>query len=122
MKDFLSNKYFSDWIKDYYRSDFIYASVGKLFNAEAFAKASRLRHASVVTLNILAIILLMLSFHWGFSRTGIYKKGSSAIAILSLVMFPDCINLGICKGTGYKLRLFFPLKQQLQKAIFNENF
>ena len=100
MKDFLSNKYFQIGLRIIIGAIFIYASVGKLFNAEAFAKAIKnYDMLPLATLNILAIILPYVEFFTGvFLVLGIYKKGSSAIAILSLVMFLIALTSAYARG------------------------
>ena len=80
MKDFLSNKYIQIGLRIIIGAIFIYASVGKLFNAEAFAKA-------IKNYDMLP-----------FATLGIYKKGSSAIAILSLVMFLIALTSAYARG------------------------
>jgi uncharacterized membrane protein YphA (DoxX/SURF4 family) len=71
-----------------------------LFNAEAFAKAIKnYDMLPFATLNILAIILPYVEFFTGvFLVLGIYKKGSSAIAILSLVMFLIALTSAYARG------------------------
>jgi uncharacterized membrane protein YphA (DoxX/SURF4 family) len=100
MKDFLSNKYIQIGLRIIIGAIFIYASVGKLFNAEAFAKAIKnYDMLPFATLNILAIILPYVEFFTGvFLVLGIYKKGRSAIAILSLVMFLIALTSAYARG------------------------
>ena len=71
-----------------------------MFNAEAFAKAIKnYDMLPLATLNILAIILPYVEFFTGvFLVLGIYKKGSSAIAILSLVMFLIALTSAYARG------------------------
>lgn len=100
MKDLLSNKYFQIALRIIIGVVFIYASVGKLFNAEAFAKAIKnYDMLPLSTINILAIILPYVEFFTGVLLVlGIYKKASSVIAILSLVMFLIALTSAYARG------------------------
>ena len=100
MKDLLSNKYFQIAVRIIIGVVFIYASVGKLFQAEAFAKAIKnYEMLPLSTINILAIILPYVEFFTGiFLVLGIYKKGSSALATLSLVMFLIALISAYARG------------------------
>lgn len=100
MKDFLSNKYLLIAFRIILGAIFIYASVNKLFNAEEFAKA--IKNYDMMPLgviNMLAIILPYVEFITGILLvTGIYKKGSSAIAILSLFVFLIALTTAFARG------------------------
>ena len=100
MKNFLSNKYFLIVLRVILGAIFIYASVNKLFHGEEFAKAIKnYEMMPLFTINILAIILPYVEFITGILLiTGIYKKGSSAIAILSLVVFLIALTSAYARG------------------------
>lgn len=100
MKDFLSNKYLLIILRIIIGAIFIYASVNKLFNGEEFAKAIKnYDMMPLVTINFLAIILPYIEFITGILLvTGIYKKGSSAIAVLSLVVFLIALTSAYARG------------------------
>ena len=100
MKDFLSNKYLLIVLRLILGAIFIYASVNKLFHGEEFAKAIKnYEMLPLVTVNFLAIILPYIEFVTGILLiTGIYKKGSSAIAILSLVVFLIALTSAYARG------------------------
>ena len=100
MKDFLSNKYLLIVLRLILGAIFIYASVNKLFHGEEFAKAIKnYEMLPLFTINFLAIILPYIEFVTGILLiTGIYKKGSSAIAILSLVVFLIALTSAYARG------------------------
>jgi uncharacterized membrane protein YphA (DoxX/SURF4 family) len=86
---FLSNKYFQILLRLIIGGLFVYASVGKLFNQEAFAKAIynyKLLPGELV--NIFAIIMPYVElFSALFLIFGIYKKGSSFLIGMMLIVF-----------------------------------
>jgi uncharacterized membrane protein YphA (DoxX/SURF4 family) len=100
MKEFLSNKYLLIALRIILGAIFIYASVNKLFQTEEFAKA--IKNYDMLpfgVINILAIILPYVEFITGILLvTGIYKKGSSAIAIVSLVVFLIALTTAYARG------------------------
>lgn len=85
----LSNKYFQILLRLIIGGLFVYASLNKLFNQEAFAKAIynyKLLPGEVV--NILAIVLPYIEFFSAvFLILGIYKKGSSFLIGAMLIIF-----------------------------------
>jgi uncharacterized membrane protein YphA (DoxX/SURF4 family) len=89
MKEILSNKYFQIGLRLVIGIIFIYASVGKLFRAEDFAKAIlRYEFLPIYFVNIVAVIMPWIEFFTGVLLiSGIYKKASSLIAGMSLVVF-----------------------------------
>jgi uncharacterized membrane protein YphA (DoxX/SURF4 family) len=89
VKQILSNKYIQLALRFAIGAIFIYASVNKLFSPQDFAKfILRYEMLPVFTVNLMAIILPYVEFVTGILLiTGIYKKGASMMAIVSLFVF-----------------------------------
>jgi putative oxidoreductase len=89
MKDIFYNKYFQIIIRIIIGATFIYASVGKLFHPADFAKAIlRYELLPLGLVNIQAIIMPWIEFTVGILLiAGIFKKGTSMLASISLVVF-----------------------------------
>ena len=89
MKDFLSGKVLQIILRLIIGGVFLYASIDKLFNPEDFAKAIKAYDILPLSLvNVLAIVLPYIEFVTGiFLIFGVYKKGSSAVISLILVIF-----------------------------------
>ncbi len=100
MKDFLSNKYLQIAIRIVLGTVFIYASVGKLFRPEDFAKAIMgYDFLPVYFVYLMAIIMPWLEFFTGILLiTGRYKKATSLIASISLVIFLIALISAFARG------------------------
>lgn len=100
MANVLSNKYFQAVLRIIIGIIFIYASVNKLFNPQEFAKAIlRYELLPVYFVSILAIVIPWLEFITGFLLvTGIYKKGASLVALISLVIFTAALISAYARG------------------------
>lgn len=85
----LSNKYFQLALRLIIGGLFLYASVGKLFNQEAFAKAIyNYKFLPDALVNVLAIVMpYMELFTALFLILGIFRKGSSFLVIVMLAVF-----------------------------------
>jgi uncharacterized membrane protein YphA (DoxX/SURF4 family) len=79
---------------------FIYASVGKLFRPEDFAKAIlRYEFLPIYFVNIMAIVMPWVEFFTGVLLIlGIFKKASSMIASISLVVFLIALISAFARG------------------------
>jgi putative oxidoreductase len=100
MREFLSNKYLQFTLRLIIGVIFIYASVNKLFNAEEFAKAIKnYDMLPLFIINFMAIIMPYVEFFTGILLiTGIYKRGSSAIVVISLVVFLIALTSAYARG------------------------
>jgi uncharacterized membrane protein YphA (DoxX/SURF4 family) len=100
MKDFLYNKYFQTTLRIILGILFIYASAGKLFNTEDFAKAIlRYEFLPIYFVNLMAIIMPWVEFFTGFLLiTGIFKKASSLLASISLIAFLIALTSAFARG------------------------
>jgi len=100
MKDFFSNKYFLTALRIVLGIVFIYASAGKLFNTEEFAKAIlRYEFLPIYFVNLMAIIMPWVEFFTGILLiTGIFKKASSLLASISLVVFLIALTSAFARG------------------------
>jgi uncharacterized membrane protein YphA (DoxX/SURF4 family) len=100
MKDFLSNKYFQITLRIVIGIIFIYASVGKLFNPVDFAKAIlRYEFLPIYFVNIMAIVMPWVEFFTGaLLILGLFKKASSLIASISLVVFLIALTSAFARG------------------------
>jgi uncharacterized membrane protein YphA (DoxX/SURF4 family) len=100
MKDFLYNKYFQTTLRIILGIVFIYASAGKLFNAEDFAKAIlRYEFLPLYFVNLMAIIMPWVEFFTGVLLIiGIFKKASSIIASISLIVFLIALTSAFARG------------------------
>jgi putative oxidoreductase len=100
MKDFLYNKYFQIIIRLIIGAVFIYASIGKLFHPAEFAKAIlRYELLPLGLVNIQAIIMPWVEFTIGILLIiGIFKKGTSMLASISLVLFLFALISAYARG------------------------
>jgi putative oxidoreductase len=100
MKDFLHNKYFQIIIRVIIGAVFIYASVGKLFHPAEFAKAIlRYELLPLGLVNIQAIVMPWIEFTIGILLIiGIFKKGTSMLATISLVLFLFALISAYARG------------------------
>ena len=100
MNKLLSNKYFLLTLRILLGVIFIYASVGKVFQPAAFAKAIKnYDMLPLFSINILAIILPFLEFITGILLiAGIFKHGSSLVAIVSLIIFLIALVSAYARG------------------------
>jgi len=100
MKEFFENKYFQIGLRVILGIIFIYASVGKLFRAEDFAKAIlRYEFLPIYFVNIMAIIMPWVEFFTGtLLILGIFKKATSIIAMGSLVAFIIALSSAFARG------------------------
>ncbi|MFZ4591155.1 MAG: MauE/DoxX family redox-associated membrane protein [Ignavibacteria bacterium] len=100
MTNFLSNKYFQIALRVVLGIVFIYASVGKLFRPEDFAKAIlRYEFLPIYFVNIMAIVMPWVEFFTGVLLiSGIFKKASSIIASISLVVFLIALISAFARG------------------------
>lgn len=85
----LSNKYFQLALRLIIGGLFLYASAGKLFNQEAFAKAIyNYKFLPDALVNVLAIVMPYMELITAlFLILGIFKKGSSFLVIVMLAVF-----------------------------------
>ena len=100
MKDFLYNKYFQTTLRIILGIVFVYASAGKLFNTEDFAKAIlRYEFLPVYFVNLMAIIMPWVEFFTGILLiTGIFRKASSLLASVSLIAFLIALTSAFARG------------------------
>ena len=100
MREFLSNKYFQIAIRIILGIIFIYASAGKLFRTEDFAKAIlRYEFLPIYFVNLMAIVMPWIEFFTGVLLiTGIFKKASSLMATISLVVFLIALTSAFARG------------------------
>lgn len=100
MKDLLSNKYLQITLRVVLGAIFIFASYGKLFSPADFAKAIlRYEFLPIYFVNLLAIIMPWLEFIVGLMLIfGIFKKASSMLAGISLVVFLIALISAYARG------------------------
>lgn len=100
MNNFLSNKYLQITLRVILGAIFIFASYGKLFNPADFAKAIlRYEFLPIYFVNILAIVMPWLEFIVGLLLiAGIFRKASSILAGISLVMFLIALISAYARG------------------------
>lgn len=96
----LENKYLQIALRVILGIIFIYASAGKLFRAEDFAKAIlRYEFLPIYFVNIMAIVMPWVEFITGILLIlGIYKKASSMLASISLVVFLIALTSAFARG------------------------
>lgn len=96
----LENKYLQIGIRIILGAVFVYASVGKLFRPEDFAKAIlRYEFLPIYFVNITAIVMPWIEFFTGILLIlGIFKKASSMLASISLVMFLIALTSAFARG------------------------
>lgn len=100
MSSFLSNKYLQIALRIIIGGIFIYAAANKLFNPDGFAKAIHNYEILPLSLiNIIAIIIPWIELFAGvFMLSGIYKRGSSLIILLSLAVFVVALSSALARG------------------------
>ncbi len=100
MKNLLYNKYFQFALRFIIGATFIYASVAKLFHPAEFAKAIlRYDMLPVFLVNIQAVIMPWLEFFIGLLLIlGIFKKGTSLLASISLIVFLIALTSASVRG------------------------
>ncbi len=100
MKELLFNKYFQIALRLVIGIVFIWASVYKLFNPADFAKAVvRYEMLPIFLVNIVAITLPYVEFLIGiFLVLGVYKKGASLLAVISLAVFTVALITALARG------------------------
>jgi len=100
MKEFLSNKYFQIALRVILGIVFLYASVGKLFRPEDFAIAiDKYELLPKYFVHLIAIVLPWVEFFTGILLiTGIFKKASSLLASISLVVFLIALTSAFARG------------------------
>lgn len=100
MKNFLSNKYFLLILRIVVGAVFIYSSIDKLFNQEAFARAIyNYKFLPDIFINIFAIIIPYLELFCGILLiAGIFKGGSSFIISILLVLFIIALTQAYARG------------------------
>lgn len=96
----LENKYLQIGIRIILGAVFVYASVGKLFRPEDFAKAIlRYEFLPIYFVNITAIVMPWIEFFTGILLIlGIFKKASSMLASISLVLFLIALTSAFARG------------------------
>ena len=100
MRSILSNRFLQIILRVILGGIFIYVAVNKMINPEEFAKAIKnYEMLPLQVINIIAIILPYLEFLAGlFLLFGIYKKGSSAILIITLIVFIIALSSAYARG------------------------
>jgi len=100
MKDLLSNKYLQILIRLVIGGVYVYVAWNKLINPEEFAKAIKNYDMLPLQLiNIIAITLPYIELFAGlFLIFGFYKKGSSVILGLTLVVFIFALTSAYARG------------------------
>lgn len=100
MNNFLSNKYLQITLRIILGAVFIFASYGKLFSPAEFAKAIlRYEFLPLYFVNILAIVMPWIEFIVGLMLLfGVFKKASSMLAGISLVMFLIALISAYARG------------------------
>ena len=100
MGKLLENKYFQISLRIIIGIIFIYASAGKLFRPEDFAKAIlRYEFLPIYFVNIMAIVMPWVEFFTGILLIlGIYKKASSMLAGISLIVFLTALISAFARG------------------------
>lgn len=100
MRDFLSNKYLQFALRLIIGLMFIYTAYNKLINPEEFAKA--IKNYDMLPywiINIMAITLPYIELISGVLLIlGIYKKGSSAVIGISLIIFITALITAYARG------------------------
>lgn len=98
--NFLSNKYFQIVLRLIVGGVFVYASMDKLMNQEAFARAIyNYKFLPDVFINVFAIIMPYLELIAGiFLIFGIFQKGSSFIISFLLIIFLISLTQAYARG------------------------
>lgn len=97
---FLSNKYFQLAIRVILGGLFIYASIGKIFDPQAFAKAvNNYQILPVGLANFVAMTVPYIEFFAGtFLIIGKYKKGAALLIGVMLVVFMIAMGSALARG------------------------
>jgi len=100
MRDFLSNKYLQILLRLILGGVYVYVAWNKLINAEEFAKAIKnYDMLPLQAINIIAITLPYIELFAGlFLIFGFYKKGSSAILGITLIVFIIALTSAYARG------------------------
>ncbi len=98
--NFLSNKYFLLILRLVIGGVFLYATLDKLFNQEAFARAIyNYKFLPGIFINVFAIIIPYLELVCAVLLImGIFKRGSSFIIIILLIIFIIALSQAYAKG------------------------
>lgn len=100
MKDFLSNKYLQFILRLVIGGMFIFVAINKIINPDEFAKA--IKNYDILPLSLINIIAITLPYIELFSGLflviGIYKRGSSAIIGISLIVFIIALTSAYARG------------------------
>lgn len=117
--DFLRNKYLQLVLRVIIGGLFVYASFDKLFNPAGFAEIIRSYHMLPLSLvNLFAIVIPYVELVAGaFLIFGIYKKGSSLIISLLLIVF--LIALVQAKALGLENCGCFSIDSEGAKSDIN---
>lgn len=96
----LSNKYFLILLRLIVGGFFVFASLDKLMNQEAFARAIyNYKFLPDIFINIFAIIIPYIELIGGLLLiTGIFKRGSSFLISFMLVIFIIALSQAYAKG------------------------
>jgi putative oxidoreductase len=100
MKKFLFNDYFVLALRIIIGGFFIYASLDKLFNQQEFARAIyNYKFLPDVMINFFAIVVPYVEFTaGGLLILGFFKRGSSMLIIIMLVMFIIALTSAYARG------------------------
>jgi uncharacterized membrane protein YphA (DoxX/SURF4 family) len=100
MRDFLSNKYLQILLRLILGGVYVYVAWNKLINTEEFAKAIKnYEMLPLQAINIIAITLPYIELFAGlFLIFGFYKKGSSAILGITLMVFIIALTSAYARG------------------------
>lgn len=100
MKEILSNKYLQILLRLIIGGVYVYVAWNKLVNPEEFAKAIKnYDMLSLQVINIIAITLPFVELFAGlFLIFGFYKKGSSVILGMTLVVFIIALTSAYARG------------------------
>lgn len=98
--NFLSNKYFLLILRLIVGGTFLYACLDKLFNQELFAKAIfNYKFLPDVFINIFAIVIPYIELTASvFLILGIFKRGSSFVIIVLLIVFIISLTQAYARG------------------------
>lgn len=105
----MSNKYLLIALRIIVGGFFVYASMDKLLNQEDFAKAIYNYKIDLIApfINIMAIVLPYIELFTGlFLIAGIYKRGSSMLIIIMLVVFIIALTQAYIRGLDINCACF----------------
>ncbi|MEO6694227.1 MAG: MauE/DoxX family redox-associated membrane protein [Ignavibacteria bacterium] len=114
---FLSNKYFLIALRIIVGGIFIYASLDKLLNQEMFSKAIyNYKFLPGIFINFFAITIPYIELIAGiFLISGIFKRGSSLIISILLILFIVALVQAYARGLDINCACF-ELKKELENA------